>query len=34
MPMFKFLKQALIRRYGIEWFEELELIYEAYLAEK
>lgn len=33
MPVFRFLKQALIRRYGTEWYDELELIYKAYLAE-
>lgn len=26
VPLFKFLKEALIRKYGTEWYEELEMI--------
>ncbi|MBL7837100.1 MAG: DUF3109 family protein [Bacteroidetes bacterium] len=31
VPVFQFLKEPLIRKYGQEWFDELELIYEEYL---
>lgn len=34
IPVFRFLKNALIRKYGEDWFMELEQIYEAYLLEK
>lgn len=27
VPVFRFLKEALIRKYGIEWFEEIDAIY-------
>lgn len=27
VPVFSFLKEPLIRKYGLEWFQELELIY-------
>lgn len=30
VPVFKFLKEPLIRKYGEDWFKELELIYSAY----
>jgi len=28
IPLYKFLKEALIRKYGPEWFDELEIVYE------
>lgn len=31
VPVFEFLKEPLIRKYGLEWFQELELIYQEYL---
>jgi hypothetical protein len=31
VPVFRFLKEPLIRKYGQEWFDELELIYKEYL---
>lgn len=31
MPLFRFLEDALVRKYGSEWFKELELVYEQYL---
>jgi hypothetical protein len=30
VPVFRFLKDALIRQYGQEWYDELELIYQAW----
>ncbi len=30
VPVFEFLKEPLIRKYGSEWFAELELIYQEY----
>lgn len=24
MPLYRFLKQALVRKYGLEWYEELD----------
>ncbi|MCC6180496.1 MAG: DUF3109 family protein [Bacteroidia bacterium] len=29
LPVFKFLKEPLIRKYGKEWYDELELIYQS-----
>jgi hypothetical protein len=34
MPVYKFLKEALIRKYGESWYAELEAVAEAYLREK
>lgn len=31
VPVFEFLKEPLIRKYGQAWFDELELIYQEYL---
>lgn len=31
VPVFQFLKEPLIRKYGKEWFDELELIYDEYV---
>jgi hypothetical protein len=31
LPIYKFLKEALIRKYGEDWYTELELICDAYL---
>ncbi len=31
VPVFRFLKDALVRQYGQEWYDELELIYQAWL---
>lgn len=33
LPLYRFLREPLIRRFGIEWYEELELV-AAYLREK
>ncbi len=32
VPVFRFLKESLIRKYGTEWYEELESIYVEFLA--
>jgi hypothetical protein len=32
VPVFKFLKEPLIRKYGESWYEELEQVYKAYSA--
>lgn len=34
VPVFKFLKEPLIRKYGPEWYEELDAVYHAYSAKK
>lgn len=34
MPTFRFVKHALVRAYGEEWYDELELIYEAWKEQK
>ncbi|MBL0097087.1 MAG: DUF3109 family protein [Bacteroidetes bacterium] len=34
VPVYKFLKEALIRKYGEEWYNELEVVAEAYRNEK
>ena len=33
VPVYRFLKDALVRAYGQEWYDELEVIHEAWLAE-
>jgi hypothetical protein len=33
VPVFQFLKEPLIRKYGKEWYSELENLYQAYLQE-
>lgn len=34
VPVFKFLKDPLVRQFGMDWYQELESIYEAWLTEK
>jgi hypothetical protein len=34
VPVFKFLKEPLVRQFGMDWYQELESIYEAWLTEK
>lgn len=34
MPAFRFVKNALIRAYGQEWYDELEVIYEEWLKQR
>jgi hypothetical protein len=33
-PDFKILKEPLVRQFGMDWYQELESIYEAWLTEK
>jgi hypothetical protein len=33
VPVYKFVKDALIRKFGKEWYEELEAVAEAHLRE-
>jgi hypothetical protein len=34
VPLYQFLREPLIRKYGQEWFDELTEVADAYLAEK
>ncbi len=31
VPVFRFLKDALVRKYGVDWYEELEVLYQEWL---
>jgi len=34
VPVYKFLKEPLIRKYGDAWYEELDAVYQAYSSKK
>jgi len=34
MPVFKFVKNALIRKYGEDFYHEMELAYENFISQK